>query len=258
MTDILFRGQGKVFLGLRDTSGNPKNLRYVGNVPELKFTLESTVLEHKESTSGNNLTDRRIETAVKSSCSMTLESIQKDNLALAFRGNIQTVASGDPITGETLGGGSTTAVVGDILCFAKRNAGTVSIKDSTGSPKTLVADTNYKLHAKAGHIELLDLTTGGPFVQPFKADYTPGACSEVGLFTQGSVNYYLRFVGLNTADTNEPVIVDLYSVLFDPAKDFGLIQDDFAKFQLDGSCLMDSSRSSGSALGQFGAVYNLK
>jgi hypothetical protein len=187
-----------------------------------------------------------------------LESIIKENLALAFRGTIQSVSAGSGITGEILGGGSTTAAVGDLLAFAKRNASAVVIKDSTGTPKTLVANTNYSLNAKAGHITLLDITTGGPYVQPFKADYTPGACYEVGLLTQGSVEYYLRFEGLNTADTNEPVIIDLYRVMFDPAKEFALLTDDFAKFVLDGSPLMDSARASNAALGQFGAVYNLK
>lgn len=258
MTDILFRGQGKVYVGLRDANGNPQNLRYVGNVPELKFSLEVETLEHKESWSGQNLTDKRMDIAKKAGCSMTLESIQKDNLAMAFRGTVQNVGAGTAITNEVLGGGSVTAAVGDILCFAKRNASLVTIEDSTGSPKTLVAGTNYKLNAKAGHIELLDLTTGGPYVQPFKADYTPGACIEFGLLTSGSIEYYLRFEGLNTADTNEPVIIDLFRVQFDPAKDFGLIVDEFAKFALDGSPLMDSARSSSSALGQFGAIYNLK
>ena len=72
------------------------------------------------------------------------------------------------------------------------------------------------------------------------------------------MEYFLRFEGLNTADANEPVIIDLFRVQFDPSKDFSMIMDDFAKFTLDGSCLMDSARSSSAALGQFGAVYNLK
>jgi len=258
MTDILYRGQGRVFLGLRDASGNPQNLRYVGNVPELKVTLELTTLEHKESWSGQNLTDRRIDTEKKASASMTLESIQKDNMAMAFRGSIQNVSAGSGVTGEVLGGGSTTAAAGDILVAKARNLSAVTVKDSTGTPKTLVANTNYKLNAKAGHIELLDITTGGPYTQPFKIDYTPGATIEAGLFTQGSLEYYLRFEGLNTADSNEPVIIDLFRVIFDPSKDFSMIMDDFAKFPLDGSVLMDSARSSASPLGQFGAIYNLK
>lgn len=258
MADIFFRGQGRVFLGLRDANGKPQNLRYLGNVPELKMSLEINTLEHKESWSGQNLSDYRLDIGKKASMSATLENFSKANVAMALRGSVQAVSAGTAITGEVLGGGSTTAGVGDILCFEKRNATLVTIKDSTGSPKTLVANTNYKLNGTAGHIELLDLTTGGPFVQPLKADYTPGAMTEVGLFTSGSLEYFMRFEGLNTAQSNAPVIVDLYRIIFDPSKDLSLITDDLLKFPLEGSCLMDSSRSSASVLGQFGAVYNVQ
>lgn len=257
MADIFFRGQGRVFLGLRDASGNPKNLRYLGNIPELKMALEVGTIEHKESWSGQALTDYRLDVSKKAGCDMTLENFSKENLALAFRGAANAVSAGTAITGEVLGGGSTTAVVGDILVFAKRNASIVTIKDSTGTPKVLTNNVNYKLNAIGGHIELLDTTTGGPFVQPFKADYTPGISSEVGMFTAGSLEYFLRFEGLNTAASNAPVIVDLYRVILDPAKDMSMITDDLAKFALSGSVLMDTSRSSAGLLGQFGAVYNL-
>ncbi|HOD32786.1 MAG TPA: hypothetical protein PKO12_04875, partial [Holophaga sp.] len=109
-----------------------------------------------------------------------------------------------------------------------------------------------------GAIEILDLTTGGPFTAPLKADYTPGATKEVGLFTVGSTPYYLFFEGLNTADSNEPVLVDLFKVQIDPSKQFDLITDEYAKFPIEGSALMDSARPSSAALGQFGAVYNVK
>jgi hypothetical protein len=258
MTDILYRGQGKVWLGTRDTNGNPQNMRWIGNCPELKIALELSSLEHKESWSGSNLTDARMDVEKKANVSFSLESIQKENLALAFRGSMVDVAAGSAVTDEVLGAGVTTLAVGDLLRLAKRNVSTVVIKDSTGTPKTLVAGTNYRLNAKAGAIEILDLTTGGTFVGPLKASYTPGATKEVGLFTTGSVPYYLFFEGLNTADSNEPVLVDLFKVLIDPSKQFDLITDEYAKFPLEGSVLMDSSRASSSVLGQFGAVYNLK
>ena len=258
MGTMLFRGQGKVWMGTRDANGNPQNLRWVGNTPEAKVGLELTTIEHKESYSGQNLTDARLDTEKKATVSFTLESIQKDNLALAFRASLVTVAAGAAITGEVLGGGVTTLAVGDLLKFAKRNASAVTIKDSTGTPKTLTAGVNYRLNAALGTIEILDLTTGGPFVGPLKADYTPGDATELGLFTQGSTPYYLFFEGLNTADSNTPVGVDLYKVLIDPAKEFDLITDDFAKFAIEGSVLMDDSKPSSNVLGQFGAVYNLK
>ena len=258
MADILYRGQGKVWLGTRDSNGNPQNLKWVGNCPEAKITLDIQALEHKESWSGQNLTDARMDVEKKATVSLTLESIQKENLALCFRGTISDVAAGSAIVDEVLGGGITTLAVGDFLRFAKRNASAVTIKDSTGSPKTLTLNVNYRLNAKAGGIEILDLTTGGGFVGPLKASYTPGATKDVGLFTVGSVPYYMFFEGLNTADSNEPVLIDLYKVLIDPSKQFDLITDEYGKFPLEGSVLMDSAKSTSATLGQFGAVYNLK
>ena len=258
MPDILYRGQGKVWLATRDSNGKPQNARWIGNCPELKIALELTTLEHKESFSGQNLTDARMDVEKKATCSFTLESIQKENLALAFRGSVVDVSAGSAVTNEVLGAGVTTLALNDLLRLGKRNVSAVTIKDSSGSPKTLVAGTNYRLNAKAGAIEILDLTTGGPFVGPLKADYTPGATKEVGLFTVGSTPYYLFFEGLNTADSNEPVLVDLFKVQIDPSKQFDLITDEYAKFPIEGSALMDSARPSSAALGQFGAVYNVK
>ena len=34
-----FSGQGRVFIGARDTNGNPQGLVFVGNVPDLKVSL---------------------------------------------------------------------------------------------------------------------------------------------------------------------------------------------------------------------------
>ncbi len=38
--------QGRVYLGKRDTAGNPVEVRSPGNVAELKLALKTDVLEH--------------------------------------------------------------------------------------------------------------------------------------------------------------------------------------------------------------------
>ena len=43
-----FSGQGRVYIGARDTAGNPQGLNFVGNVPELKVSLSVETLEHQE------------------------------------------------------------------------------------------------------------------------------------------------------------------------------------------------------------------
>lgn len=116
----------------------------------------------------------------------------------------------------------------------------------------MVLNTDYQiLDRKAGLIKILNI---GTFVQPFKFDYTPEAADLVTMFTQPAKERFLRFSGLNTANSDDPVIVDLYRVIFDPAANIALINDELAQFELEGSVLFDSTRSIDAALGGFGRI----
>lgn len=257
MSKKYFNGQGKIYLGQRDANGNPLVMKYVGNAPEFKFSLEESTQEHKESTSGLRLTDLRLSTELKAGCNMTLEQLDADNLNLMLFGVSGTQAT-SAVTGETIEG-STTPAVGDIYLLDSQNIAALVIKDSSGSPKTLVAGTNYSADTNAGQIELLDVTTGGPYTGPLKADYTrTGATTYTKLFAAGAVEYWLRFVGVNTAVSgNPPVIVDLYRVRLSPAQEIALINDDVAKFPLEGSVLADATKTAAGVFGQFGRIILL-
>lgn len=249
-----FRGQGKLLAGLRDaTTSYPLNLRWVGNCPELKVAFSTTKLEHKESYSGNNLTDLQIITEKKAAFSCILEDFSKENLALLFNGVAADATGTTPVTNYPLLG-STTPAVGQFFMLPRRNLSAVAIKDSTGTPKTLTADTNYKLYAKEGMIEILDITTGGAFTGPLTADFTPAASSEVAMFNAAAQDMWFRFLGMNMSNNGVPVVVDLFKVQLDPSKELSLIGDDIAKFALEGSVLMDPLRASNDVLGQFGHV----
>ena len=52
--------QGRVFLGKRDESGLPIEVRSPGNVAELKLSLKTDVLEHYESPTGQRSLDHRM------------------------------------------------------------------------------------------------------------------------------------------------------------------------------------------------------
>lgn len=75
-----FSGQGRVYIGARDTAGNPQGLNYVGNVPELKVSLSVETLEHQESTSGQRLTDLQLIKTKKGEFACTLEELISVNL----------------------------------------------------------------------------------------------------------------------------------------------------------------------------------
>ena len=254
---MYFRGQGKVYIGTRDSLGNPQALRWVGNCPELKIGLNTDFIEHKESYTGQAVTDLKIVKGKTSSLNFTLEDFNKDNLALGMQGTALSVVAGSAITGEKLGGTPdiTVLAVGQVFVAAKRQGTAIVVKDSTGTPKTLVKDVNYSIDPVSMTITVLDVTTGGPYLGPLKVDYTPGASTEIAMFNQPQADLFLRFVGMNGADNGKIVSVDLYKVNLAPMKELALITDDLGQLQLEGAALIDLLKPSSGTLGQFGAVY---
>lgn len=248
---MYFSGQGKVYIGTRN-AGNPENLLYVGNVPDFKFSLNTDLIEHLESTTGQRLTDLRLTKSKKAGVSATLEDFNKNNLALVLFGSIDAVA-GSTVTNEAL---PNPVTLGALNLLARQNVSALTVVDSTGTPLTLPSG-QYSVNAKHGSIIVNDKTTGGPYVEPFKANYTYGAADRIGMFTAANAEKWIRFEGVNTADNNREVVVDLYRVSLDPAKDLGLINDDIMKFDLSGSVLLDDTKPSNDVMGQFGRMILL-
>ncbi|NCP64098.1 MAG: hypothetical protein GW836_05510 [Paraglaciecola sp.] len=247
-----FSGQGRVYIGARDSNGNPLGLNFVGNVPELKVSLSVETLEHQESTSGQRLTDLQLIKTKKGEFSCTLEELIAINLGLALYGTTTDQVSGT-VTNETL---ATPMATGSLYLLAKQNVSSVVIKDSSPTPKTLPA-SQYQLNAKHGSLLVNDITTGGPYVEPFKADYAYGAAQSTAMFTQPLPERWIRFEGLNTADSNREVVIDLYRVAINPAKELSVITDELLKFELSGQVLADTLKPAAGDLGQFGRIVLL-
>jgi len=247
-----FSGQGRVYIGARDSNGNPLGLNFVGNVPELKVSLSVETLEHQESTSGQRLTDLQLIKTKKGEFSCTLEELIAINLRPALNGTTTDQVSGT-VTNETL---ATPMATGSLYLLAKQNVSSVVIKDSSPTPKTLPA-SQYQLNAKHGSLLVNDITTGGPYVEPFKADYAYGAAQSTAMFTQPLPERWIRFEGLNTADSNREVVIDLYRVAINPAKELSVITDELLKFELSGQVLADTLKPAAGDLGQFGRIVLL-
>jgi hypothetical protein len=244
-----FSGQGRVYLAQRDTNGNPLALRWVGNVPDLRVTLNTETIEHKESYSGQRLTDLQIIKSKDGEFSCALEDLSTENLELSLYGTTATVTSGS-VTGETL---PTGIAANETRLLANQFISSVVIKDSTGTPKTLPA-SQYTVHANQGAITFNDITTGGPYTQPFKVDYAYGSAKRTAMFKSAQPEVWLRFDGINTADGNKPVIIDLYRVAIQPTKDLSLISEDLQKFELSGRVLADLTKPETGTLGRFGRM----
>jgi hypothetical protein len=247
-----FSGQGKVLVGTRNSDGTPGILRWVGNASVFRLAMNEDVVERKESYTGNRLPNRRMTRSRGGELTLTFDEFDVNNMALALLGVTTAVADAAAVTNVTLAGGATTAKVGDSLLLPAKNvvAGTVVVRDSTGTPKVLVAGTNYELDAFAGTITLLNLSTGGPYTQPFKADYDPQAVNVIGAFKQLSTEVCVRMDGVNTDDGSR-VVVDVFRARLSPSRQMDFINDDYNDFELSGAILADLTRSISSAGGQY-------
>ena len=243
--------QGRVYLGKRDSNGDPIEVRSPGNVADLKLSLKTEVLEHFESQSGQRSLDHRMIKSKSATITLTIEEFTQANLALALYGTH--VASGTgTVTDEPIVG--TSPVIGDRYFLAHPKVTSLVVKDSAATAATLTPGTHYTADTDFGAVQFLDIAGLTP---PFKASYAFGDVSQIGIFTQPLPERYLRLEGLNTAQGNAKVLVELYRVAFDPLKELALISNEYNKFELEGSLLADTTKPPDAVLGQFGRIVNL-
>lgn len=251
-TESYFYGQGRILLALRDPgTGVAGAYRWIGDVSAFSLKLAVEKVEHKESYSGQRALARSFPIGKTATVDMTLHQIDADNLALALSGSKQTTQTGT-VTDESIADWEP----GTEIVLANPGVSDVVLTDSTGSPKTLVKDTDYLLDADYGRITPIG---SGSFITPIKASYSFKARSAVGMFTVGQQNFALRYEGVNLAEGNAPVIVDLYKLAPDPLNELALITsgNDVAGMQITGGLLLDATKPRNGVLGQFGSITQL-
>lgn len=319
-----YSGQGQVLIAQRDSLGNPKGFRAIGNVSALKIAIATSVIEHKESMTGQRGTDKRLTTEVKVNLSMTVENFSSKNLADALRA-AYTLKPATAVTDEAVKGypGTITGLKAlKVSGFAlKQNAVTLTPYTNDATP------WDYLLNAEAGSFQLnngsvlamdklgivasavtvgattaitvanncavgdqvylrgftgadaadlnnksftvLTVVGGGTGItvnanttaktitvaagtrvtwdgMVMAVDYTPAVQEKVDALTEGAKEVWMRFEGLNTAEDESPVVVNVFKFSTDPLKELDLIADTLQQFVLEGSVLADSQRITGS------------
>lgn len=233
-----FSGQGIVLLARRDAvTGKPMGFTPIGNVSNLKISIALSTIEHKESQTGQRAIDLRLTTETKASLSMTVENFISQNLADSLRGQ-NTVIPGGTVADELVA-----AYSGKIMSLARVKVSAVTVKNGT---TTLVAGTDYTVNTEAGSIKLLPGLIGFVDGGQLKVSYTFAAQTRIDALTDQANELYMRFEGLNTAQGNAPVVVEIFKFLTDPLKELSLIGDAIQQFTLDGSVLADPLQLTGS------------
>lgn len=246
-----FSGQGDLLLAKRDSSGNPGAFWMIGNSPKFELSFSVERRKHQEARSGQRLVDKVQSTTKGGMVKFTLEDIRKDNIALAMSGNKVSLGSGS-YSGSSYDTFPSGLVVGSIVKLAKPNAASIVVKDSAGSPATLVLNTDYKvLDADHGLIEILSL---GAYTQPFRGQYSYAATDVItALEANDDDEYYLYFAGINTegSPTDQKIGADVYRCVFNPTQLMALINNEQGSFDIEGEVLKDLARSADANFGGF-------
>lgn len=325
-----YSGQGVVMLADRDLLGNPKGLVPVGNVSSLKLTGATSVIEHKESQSGQRAIDLRLTTESKVGIELVMESFSPENLAIALRASVSNIL-GANVTGKSVKG-----YLGKITALPYLQVSATAIKRGVTTLTAYVNDStpwDYILNAGAGSFRLNDglsgqlvdkITTGGTAPsaiavstasglptkvtcantcavgdyavftgfagadaallngkafqvvagttttdvyinidtfgktitvgtplsffdgQAVSADYTYANQTQADGLVLPTPEKWVRFEGLNTADSNRAVVVETFRVGVDIFKELLLIGDTIGQFSLVGSVYYDATKVSGS------------
>lgn len=234
-----FLGQGKVFVGGRDAAGAPDNLVFAGDISSASMTPNIDTVETKENVTGQRATAVSIQTGVEYQLSIAFRSMKPEHAAVWMQGS-NTVKAGASVTDEAV-----TASLGGFVPLAHVKVSSVVVTGAGGTP-TYVADTDYKVHADEGLLEILD---GGSITDGLAllVDYTYAAQHHVSA-NPANADKYIVFAGINTADNNKQTRVTIYKAKLD-AGSMDLIQsDNTGEVTISGRVLIDTLRSAGDQL----------
>ncbi|RMX18856.1 hypothetical protein EBQ34_00395 [Vandammella animalimorsus] len=249
-TSIIWNGQGPVMIGTFDpTRGRPENgfLVDIYSVGCGNRTLTATPSREtttlKESCSGQRLTLKELETSKSLQVSLSMVQFDARTLAQAFYGEAVVKQAGT-VTDEVLA----ELKPGDYFFLKYPRSKSVVIEDSTGSPKTYVEGTHYKI-SDAAHSRYQLIAHPGGHTEPLKVDYSYDGYVNIAAFSKTNVEKGLIFSGINGDGQKVRVIIPRISLAM--SGDFGWISDEPSELTLGGQALYVPELQSDADFGPF-------
>ncbi|ADE14178.1 conserved hypothetical protein [Nitrosococcus halophilus Nc 4] len=233
-----FLGSGDLYFN-RKVSGVDQGWILLGNATKFAIQEQSEIKERPSrmrATYGQVLDTVPIKQPAQ--ISVTLDDINKDNLALAFMGIVSDYSqSSGSVTDESVTGKHDVYVD-----LANRNVSSVVLTDDPMS-ETYVEGTDYEVNTRLGMLKILstgNIADGAALL----VDYDYGAIS--GNQVQGGAEPLIRGAfrldGRNFAD-DSLVIVDVWEGTLAPSSEFDFLSEDFAPIELGGSMTTPSGKS---------------
>jgi hypothetical protein len=218
--------------------GSVGKFRPVGNVSviSLKHQVDSQRQPDYQRSGGG--TAVRVDRIQQIDCEMTWLTFSPENWALATSGTQATVVAGATAVGaeEVVKGykDSTVRLAHPPLAIA-------SVKNSAGAttytPETHYQKTDGGLYFPVGSsiVEAADLKVTYSWPEYTKIEGATGTAAELEMF----------FEGLNEADDDKPMLVDIWRLSMPSAEQIALIGTQLGEMQFSAECLKDPSKGSG-------------
>lgn len=255
MSEKYYFGQGKLWIAEILADGSLGPWVWLGDVSELSGQGSETPVQHRESFSGTNALVRDFSRELGMTWNATLHQLDVDNVGRFTRSKMSETTSGT-VTGEAL---PNPVANGDIITLDHMNVSALVLTDSaTPTPATLVRGTHYEYDV-FGDLEILALPTTPAPTQPLLAAYSHGATKTAALLAGSRKNYALKYKGINLAENEAPILVELYKVSAGLLQQLALITsgNQLASSPVAFNTLLDTTKPANGNLGQFGRFVEL-
>jgi len=250
-----FKGHGSVYLSDRNAAGNPEGgFAELLEISTLEVSLEVERLEHMSKSNRIASKDVSVVYGVSGNGNLVIDEHDADTMALALYGTNNAVAGGSVGPADF----DDTAIGDNEIHRLPSNMShlsALSIEDSAGTPVALVLDTDYEIVGSLDSGLIKFLATTATFTQPFSVlSATEDAGTAVGFLTDVTAEKFLVFRGINVAESDSDIVLDLYRCDFSPSDAINLLNDDAAPhtYSLNFEILKDSTKSASATFGQYG------
>lgn len=229
MTIMYFVGQGKVYIGSRSDVGSPSGFTELGNCPSLVLMVGTSAI--RDAVGGAEDLPKAFTKGEIPSFTMTVEDLSSTNLSTFLYGK-STAVAGTSLTETTLCLKGKTVPLRHIGLTAWSH-----LKNSAGSV-TYTEGVDYIVNRSSGSI-YYPTTSGITEGQSVNATYTYGSYKNVAAFVTAPSYHWLRFEGLNNAENDDPVVVDIFKSKLKPTEQLTLIGDEVASLVINGRVFYD-------------------
>lgn len=204
----------------------------IGNVLELKLDHSEDVQKQDDMTQMGGGVHAEVRRVKEIKVSMKLADLNVVNLTRAVLGTAALVGAGTVVAEAHV------ATLGGLMRLAHIQPTAVVVKKAA---VVIVAEGNYEVRPEG--IFVLPTAVGILAADALTVDYSYGEYAAIEALTTKAVELELTFGGLNEADSGKPCVVDIFRCSQGVTKSLALITKSFGALDVEGSVLMDPSKT---------------